>query len=97
MEHIARPQLRHIQNTDHLQDQSHHGHDFQKFTALSPIQSHQLTIQETLFQHFKINFIQYPDGALTGSGFYGLGPTRSWFFYYCYFISWNRYSSKYNW
>ena len=59
MDHIARPQLRHIQNTDHLQDLSHHGHDFQRFIDPRPIQSHQLTIQETLFQHFKIKIIQY--------------------------------------
>ena len=71
MDHIARPQLRHIQNTDHLQDQSHHGHDFQKFTDLSPIQSHQLTIQETLFQHSKINIIQY---------LVGLGLLWFWFY-----------------
>ena len=73
MDHIARPQLRHIQNTDHLQDQSHHGHDFQRFIDPRPIQSHQLTIQETLFQHFKIN-IQYLyqlDGSM------GTGRIRS--------------------
>ena len=58
MDHIARPQHRLIQNIDHLQDQFHRGHDFQKFTDPSPIQSHQLTIQEILFRHFKINHIQ---------------------------------------
>ena len=75
MDHIARPQLRHIQNTDHLQDLSHHGHDFQRFIDPRPIQSHQLTIQETLFQHFKINIIQY---LYQFDGWALVGPSLLW-------------------
>ena len=70
MDHIARPQHRLIQNIDHLQDQFHHGQDFQKFTDPSPIQSHQLTIQEILFRHFKINHIFRNNQAiLSATGF----------------------------